>query len=242
MKSFIKTFAIILAVFTTQVTFAQHAHNRNDTHSHGNMKKAMKQDAPTIIDLSQSEGEYNIKGLDLTEGSYVFQVKNNDVDKGLGFYLTPTSDAKAQVPNSGLKALVNKGETSKTGVVVLTAGEYQYNCPLNPTPLYKINVAPKATVIDLSQTAGEYDVKELNLTEGAYIFKVKNSNVDKGLGFYLTPTSDAKAQVPNSGLKALVNKGETSETGVVVLKAGEYQYNCPLNPTPLYKLNVTAGK
>ena len=243
MKSFVKTFTLILTVLSTQFAFAQYAHNAN--HTHDTMKKevmseksAMIKDAPTVIDLSQTTGAYNQKELNLTEGSYIFKVTNQDVDKGLGFYLTPTADAKAQVTNSGLKALVKKGETSQTGVVELKAGEYQYNCPLNPTPLYKLNVAPKPTVINLSQTTGAYNQKELNLTEGSYIFEVTNQDVDKGLGFYLTPSSDAKAQVANSGLKALVKKGETSQTGVVELKAGEYQYNCPLNPTPLYKLNV----
>ena len=54
---------------------------------------------------------------------------------------TTMHDEKAQVPNSGLKKLVNKGETSRTGVVELSIGDYQYSCPLNPTPHYSLTVA-----------------------------------------------------------------------------------------------------
>ena len=95
------------------------------------------------------------------------------------------------------------------------------------------------TVVQLSQTPGEYENTQLNLPPGKYIFEVTNRNVGKKLGFDLTPTEDAKAQVPNSGLSHLIDKGETARTGVVELKAGEYQYSCPLNPTPHYSLKVS---
>lgn len=97
----------------------------------------------TVIQLVQTPGQYETRALDLTPGKYVFEVTNQNVDKSLGFYLTPTSDAKAQVPNSGLSSLVAKGETARTGVVTLSAGEFQYSCPLNPTPQYKIKVSDK---------------------------------------------------------------------------------------------------
>ena len=133
MKSFVKFFAIIVTVFFAQVTFAQSA-------DHGHDHTAMKKAAPTVINLSQTPGQYEITELNLTAGTYIFEVTNKNVDKELGFYLTPTSDAKAQIPNSGLESLVGKGQTARTGTVTLTPGTYQYSCPLNPTPHYTITV------------------------------------------------------------------------------------------------------
>ena len=95
------------------------------------------------------------------------------------------------------------------------------------------------TVVQLSQVPGEYETTALDLPPGKYIFEVTNRNVDKGLGFYLTPATAANKQVPNSGLSKLVGEGETARTGVVELSAGEYQYSCPLNPTPHYTIKVT---
>lgn len=97
------------------------------------------------------------------------------------------------------------------------------------------------TLIKLSQVPGEYETTELNLPPGKYIFEVTNKNVDKGLGFWLTPADSPKVQVDNSGLSKLVGKGEVARTGLVELTAGEYQYSCPLNPTPHYRIKVLAG-
>ncbi|MEO1258886.1 MAG: hypothetical protein AAFZ15_08805 [Bacteroidota bacterium] len=129
MKSLLKLFFLALTVFSFQTVSAQ------------TMEKHM--DDVTVIQLSQTPGQYETTSLNLEPGKYIFEVTNKNVDKKLGFYLTPTSDAKAQVPNSGLKKLVNTGETARTGVVELTEGEYQYSCPLNPTPHYSLNVSGK---------------------------------------------------------------------------------------------------
>jgi len=200
---FLRSFVVLLAVITANSIYAQNTEN------------------VTVVQLSQVEGQYENTSLALTPGRYIFEVTNKNVAKKLGFYLTPTSDAKAQVANSGLSHLVAKGKTARTGVVDLTAGDYQYSCPLNPTPHYSLKVAEKqattisdVTVVRLSQTEGVYENTSLALAPGKYIFEVKNKNVAKSLGFYLTPTSDAKAQVA-------------------------YQYSCPLNPTPKYSLNVS---
>lgn len=127
MKSLVKFFAFTLAFFSLQSLVAQ-----SSTAMHDDVK---------VIQLSQTPGEYETVSLNLKPGKYIFEVSNRNVDKKLGFYLTPTDDEKAQVPNSGLQKLVNKGETSRTGVVELSAGDYQYSCPLNPTPHYSLTVA-----------------------------------------------------------------------------------------------------
>lgn len=100
------------------------------------------------------------------------------------------------------------------------------------------NIIEGVTLIKLSQVPGEYETTELNLPPGKYIFEVTNKNVDKGLGFWLTPTDSPKSQIANSGLSKLVGKGEVARTGLVELGAGEYQYSCPLNPTPHYTITV----
>lgn len=100
------------------------------------------------------------------------------------------------------------------------------------------NIIEGVTLIKLSQVPGEYETTELNLPPGKYIFEVTNKNVDKGLGFWLTPTDNPKSQIANSGLSKLVGKGEVARTGLVELGAGEYQYSCPLNPTPHYTITV----
>lgn len=101
------------------------------------------------------------------------------------------------------------------------------------------NIIENVTVVQLSQVTGEYETTSLDLAPGKYIFEVTNRNVDKGLGFYLTPADAKRKQVANSGLSKLVGEGETARTGVVELQAGEYQYSCPLNPTPHYTITVT---
>lgn len=126
----------------------------------------------------------------------------------------------------------------------------------------------KATVIDLTQTACQFvesegkdhgytsksaaDCKAINakngdqrlagsqtikLKPGKYIFRVTNKNVPYALGFYLRGDGLVnRARLPSvsgGGLSQGVTKDYEIE-----LKAGEYVYSCPLNPTPDYKLVV----
>jgi len=94
----------------------------------------------SIVQLAQTEGVYETTSLTLAAGQYMFEVTNKDVAKPLGFYLTPQGMGDKQIPNSGLNALVDKGQTSTTGIVKLEPGVYNYSCPLNPTPHYTLTV------------------------------------------------------------------------------------------------------
>jgi hypothetical protein len=99
------------------------------------------------------------------------------------------------------------------------------------------------TIIEVTQTAKDISTHSLNLKPGKYQFRVVNKDVDKDLGFVIQKASDKKGDVmktaiPNSFTTALVKKGEVQYTGVIDLKAGEYVYSCPLNPTPHYTLTV----
>jgi hypothetical protein len=84
------------------------------------------------------------------------------------------------------------------------------------------------------------DSKTLSLKPGKYIFRVTNRDVPYMLGFYLRGDGVINyatlPRVSGGGLTA----GKTRDY-VIELKPGSYVYSCPLNPTPDYKLEVSAG-
>jgi len=85
-------------------------------------------------------------------------------------------------------------------------------------------------------------VQPLTLKPGKYIFRVKNENVPYTLGFWLR-SHDYNWKNPLHKLTKTSISGGGLTTGAsldyeVELKAGEYLYSCPLNPTPDYKLIV----
>lgn len=85
--------------------------------------------------------------LHLAPGEYTFRVTNRDVPYALGFWLRDADYdwrnplhkvTKTSVSGGGL----TMGKTQEY-TVALKPGEYVYSCPLNPTPDYRIVVAPK---------------------------------------------------------------------------------------------------
>ena len=80
--------------------------------------------------------------------------------------------------------------------------------------------------------------KVLELKPGKYIFRVTNKNVPYTLGFWLRGKGFGRLTLPSVGGAGLA-PGMTKDF-VVELKAGEYLYSCPLNPTPDYRLVVTS--
>ncbi len=129
--------------------------------------------------------------------------------------------------------------------------------------------APHATVIELTQTACQFieaensidhgfrsakkadceainartganrlaQAKVLKLKAGKYIFRVTNKNVPYTLGFWLRGKGLGRLILASIGGAGLT-KGMTKDF-IIELKAGEYLYSCPLNPTPDYRLVVT---
>jgi len=95
-----------------------------------------------VIKLEQTEGEFNIKGLTLSAGTYQFEVMNNGVDHEVGFVIAPKgmTEQKDHVQAAYLTKTVKDGKSSSSGTVTLTAGEYVYFCPMNPTPQYYLTV------------------------------------------------------------------------------------------------------
>jgi hypothetical protein len=87
--------------------------------------------------------------------------------------------------------------------------------------------------------------KVITLKPGEYVFRVINKNVPYELGFWLrekgydwkNPLHKAtKISVSGAGLTT-----GTSKDYKVTLKPGEYEYSCPLNTTPDYKLVVSGS-
>jgi len=108
---------------------------------------------------------------------------------------------------------------------------------------YAQTITTDVTIVELSQTPGAFETTALTLKPGKYQFKVTNASVAKDVGFVIQAASDKngdvmKTAIPNSFGEALIAEGETTTTGIVELKAGEYVYSCPLNPTPKYTLTV----
>lgn len=118
-KSIVLTFAFILSIFT--LSFAQ--------------------DAKTIK-LDQTKGEFNVQGLTLSAGEYVFEVTNDGVDHEVGFVIAPKgkTDQANHIKEGYLAKTIKNGETASSKTVSLTKGEYVFFCPLNPTPEYIIKV------------------------------------------------------------------------------------------------------
>lgn len=82
--------------------------------------------------------------------------------------------------------------------------------------------------------------KTMHLKAGRYTFRVTNKDVPYMLGFYLRGDGVFNyATLPRVSGGGLTT-GKTQDY-TIELKPGSYVYSCPLNPTPNYRLEVTAG-
>ncbi len=121
MKNLISLFTLILAI-----TFS-----------------AQAQDVKTVS-LEQTKGEFTQKSITLSEGSYVFNISNNNVGSDVGFVLVPAgkdaADAKNHIKEAYVTKAVADGKTQSSKTVTLKKGTYTYFCPLNPTPQYTLTV------------------------------------------------------------------------------------------------------
>lgn len=133
MKNSIKNALLIFALIFSGSSFAQHS-----------MKKDKMESKAEVVQLTQVEGDFKTtKGLTLEAGkAYVFEVANEGVDHAVGFVIAPKGkiDQEHHIKNAYVKEMVADGMSSTSQEVVLAAGEYEYFCPLNPTPHYTITV------------------------------------------------------------------------------------------------------
>ena len=128
MKKLLSVFSLVCTLFINQSLKAQ----------------TMEKDV-TIIELTQTENQFETQELKLTSGKYQFRIVNKNVDKDLGFLIRKEEDKNSSsmetvIPNSFTAALVKKEKVQYTGIVELKKGKYVYTCPLNPTPHYQLIV------------------------------------------------------------------------------------------------------
>lgn len=121
MKNLISLFALFLAI-----TFS-----------------AQAQDVKTVS-LEQTKGEFTQKEIKVSEGSYIFNITNNNAGVDVGFVLVPqgkdAADAKNHIKEAYVTKVVAEGKTESSNTVTLTKGTYNYFCPLNKTPQYTLIV------------------------------------------------------------------------------------------------------
>lgn len=98
---------------------------------------SMTDSSVKTISLEQTPGEFTKKTLTVPAGTYIFEIANKGIDHEVGFVLVEKGKDISKPENHIQTAYVtapvgtNKTQTSKP--TVLTAGEYVYFCPLNPT-------------------------------------------------------------------------------------------------------------
>ncbi|MFT5890602.1 MAG: plastocyanin [Dokdonia sp.] len=119
-----KVFALFVLVFT--VSFAAQAQD-----------KMTKDTTAKKITLEQTKGEFTQKQLTVSEGTYVFEIDNNNVGHKVGFVLVPKgkdlSNPENHIKTAYVTAAVENNTTGNSKPTTLTKGEYVYFCPLNPT-------------------------------------------------------------------------------------------------------------
>ena len=89
------------------------------------------------IALEQTPGEFTQKTLTVPAGTYVFEIANKGIDHNVGFVLVEKgkdiSKPENHIQTAYVTAPVGTNETQTSKATTLTAGEYVYFCPLNPT-------------------------------------------------------------------------------------------------------------
>jgi plastocyanin len=108
--------------------------------------KMMKTDKMAVktVSLEQTKGVFTQQEVTLKEGSYIFEISNNNVGHDVGFVLikkgTDASKPENHIKTAYVTEVVANNKTQKSNVTVLEKGEYVYFCPMNPTPQYTLTV------------------------------------------------------------------------------------------------------
>jgi plastocyanin len=100
--------------------------------------------------------------------------------------------------------------------------------------------AQQVKTVALEQTDGEFTQKQITLSEGTYVFEIANNGIAHNVGFVLVPQGKKGAEnhIKNAYVTKAVATNKKSTSKKVTLKKGTYEYFCPLNPTPRYRLVV----
>ncbi|WP_299112312.1 cupredoxin domain-containing protein [uncultured Winogradskyella sp.] len=106
--------------------------------------KMMKKDNVKTVSLEQTKGEFTQKSLTLSEGTYIFEVSNNNAAPEVGLVLIEDgkdgSDANNHIKEAYVSQMVKHGKTESSKSVTLKKGTYKYFCPFNETPQYTLVV------------------------------------------------------------------------------------------------------
>jgi len=163
------------------------------------------------VNLEQKKGMFTQESVMLAAGDYQFNISNNDVGHDVGFVLVPKGmyDADKHIKEAYVTSPVPTGMTKSSNVVSLSPGEYEYFCPMNPTPKYTLVVKAGVETITLGQVPGTFKVQGLTVTEGDYQFNIANNGVDHEVGFVLVPKGmyDASKHIKEAYVKAPVANG-----------------------------------
>ncbi len=194
------------------------------------------------IALEQTPGAFATESLTLAPGTYQFNVTNKGVDHEVGFVLAPKGKTEQEhhIADAYVSQPIKEGATESSKAVTLEPGEYVYFCPLNPTELYPLTVSAQAETVTLVQTPGAFETEQLQLKAGQYQFEIMNKGVDHAVGFVIAPKgmTDMDHHIKSAYVTSQIDEGKSATSQVVDLKAGEYVYFCPLNPTEQYPLTV----
>jgi hypothetical protein len=106
--------------------------------------KMSKTQETKTVSLEQTKGEFTQKALTLSEGTYIFEVSNNNAAPEVGLVLIEAgkdgSDANNHIKEAYVSQMVKHGKTESSQTVTLTKGTYKYFCPFNNTPQYTLTV------------------------------------------------------------------------------------------------------
>ncbi|WP_405376978.1 plastocyanin/azurin family copper-binding protein [Nonlabens sp. Asnod3-A02] len=101
------------------------------------MKEKMMDQTVKTIALEQVTGEFVQKQITVDAGTYVFDIKNNNVGHNVGFVLVKKgqdiSNPKNHIKTAYVTEQVANNGTQHSNATKLEKGEYVYFCPLNPT-------------------------------------------------------------------------------------------------------------
>ena len=137
MKKLMLAIVFLMGLFINN-SFAQDTMAKDQ---HGHNHSIAKSEVQTI-QLNQIKGDFTVKGITLSEGTYIFEISNTGVDHEVGFVIAPKgkTDQEHHIKEGYVQKTIKDGETSNSKAVTLAKGEYVYFCPLNPTPQYTITV------------------------------------------------------------------------------------------------------
>jgi len=123
----------VIAFLTVAILFTFTAQAQDSMMKKDNMTET----SVKTISLEQVKGEFVQKQITVNAGTYEFAIANNEVGHDVGFVLVKKGQDISNPENHIKTAYVNEvvatGTTEKSQATTLTAGEYVYFCPMNPT-------------------------------------------------------------------------------------------------------------